>query len=278
MNLCILMTKRFGVRRMSRQQESIIQVCGLSKRYENKEQTVQVLKEISLNIQKGEIISILGESGCGKSTLLNIIGGFEKPSDGDVFLEGEKVKAPNRKCIMLFQNYGLLPWRSVLKNVELGLEKEIANAAERKEKARYYIDLVGLSGKEDLFPHELSGGMQQRVGIARALALQPELILMDEPFAALDTFNRYYLQNELLRIQSQENTTMILVTHDIDEAIYLSDRIFIMHPNPGRIHKEIKIALAKPRDRSNSDFQHYRNLIFKEFHFHRPEALLEFNI
>lgn len=264
--------------RQMHQQDAMIQVRDLSKSFKNKDQEVQVLKDVSLNIQKGEIISILGESGCGKSTLLNIIGGFERKSSGEVFLDGLQVRQPNRKCIMLFQNYGLLPWRSVLKNVELGLEKEISNAAERKEKALYYIHLVGLSGKEEMFPHELSGGMQQRVGIARALALQPELILMDEPFAALDTFNRYYLQNELLRIQSQEKTTMILVTHDIDEAIYLSDRIFIMHPNPGRIHREIKIALAKPRDRSNSDFQHYRNMIFKEFHFNRPETLVEFNI
>ncbi|MEK4495470.1 ABC transporter ATP-binding protein [Ureibacillus sp. FSL W8-0352] len=256
----------------------MIQVLQVSKSFKNKDQEVKVLNDISFNVGKGEIISILGESGCGKSTLLNIIGGFEQTTSGEVLLDGTKVNVPSQKCIMLFQNYGLLPWRSVLKNVELGLEKTISNAKLRTEKAMHYIDLVGLKGKEDMFPHELSGGMQQRVGIARALAIQPELILMDEPFAALDTFNRYHLQNELLRIQSQEKTTMILVTHDIDEAIYLSDRIFIMHPNPGRIHKEIKIELTKPRDRSDGDFQYYRNIIFKEFHFNRPETLLEFNI
>nr|WP_181733299.1 ABC transporter ATP-binding protein [Ureibacillus terrenus] len=260
------------------EQPAMIQVRQVSKNYKKNNQDIQVLKDITFTVQKGEIISILGESGCGKSTLLNIIGGFEKATGGDVLLDGSKVNEPNRKCIMLFQNYGLLPWRTVLKNVELGLEKNIKNRKERKERALNYIQLVGLSGKENMFPHELSGGMQQRVGIARALAIQPELILLDEPFAALDTFNRYYLQNELLRIQEQEKTTMILVTHDIDEAIYLSDRIFIMHQNPGRIHREIKIHLTKPRDRSDGDFQHYRNIIFKEFHFNRPGNLLEFNI
>lgn len=263
---------------MGQEEQVMIQVHNVSKTFKNKEQDVKVLDDISFNVDKGEIISILGESGCGKSTLLNIIGGFERTTNGEVLLDGSKVNMPSQKCIMLFQNYGLLPWRSVLKNVELGLEKTITNAKLRKEKAMHYIQLVGLDGKEDMFPHELSGGMQQRVGIARALAIQPELILMDEPFAALDTFNRYNLQNELLRIQSQEKTTMILVTHDIDEAIYLSDRIFIMHPNPGRIHREIKIELTKPRDRSDGDFQHYRNIIFKEFHFGKPETLLEFNI
>ena len=259
-------------------QPLMISVKNVSKCFQKNKHENKVLENISLNVQKGEIISILGESGCGKSTLLNIIGGFEKPSDGQVFLDGELVTQPNRKCIMLFQNYGLLPWRSVLKNVEFGLEGLKLTQSELNERAMHYLDLVGLNGKEGLFPHELSGGMQQRVGIARALAVQPELILLDEPFAALDTFNRYYLQNELLRIQSREKTTMILVTHDIDEAVYLSDRIFVMHPNPGGIHKEITISLSKPRDRSNSDFQHYRNIIFNEFHFGRPEPLLEFNI
>ena len=263
---------------MGVQTKEMIKIQQLSKSFPNQNTNTLVLSDISVTVNQGEIISILGESGCGKSTLLNIIGGFEKPDQGHVLLDGKAVSKPTRKCIMLFQNYGLLPWRSVLKNVELGLDGLKLSPSARKEKALHYLNLVGLQGKETLFPHELSGGMQQRVGIARALALQPELILMDEPFAALDTFNRYYLQNELLRIQHHEQTTIILVTHDIDEAIYLSDRIFIMHPNPGRIHKEININLSKPRDRSDSDFQHYRNIIFEEFHFNRPDTPLEFNI
>ncbi|SFE82866.1 ABC transporter ATP-binding protein [Alteribacillus iranensis] len=259
-------------------QTTIINVEKMSKSFEKKSEVLPVLKNITFDIQKGEVVSILGESGCGKSTLLNIVGGFVTPDEGNVYLDGKVVEQPNRRCIMLFQDYGLLPWRSVRHNVELGLEGLKLTAKERKERALYYLKLVGLEDKGELFPKEMSGGMQQRIGIARALALRPELILMDEPFAALDTFNRYYLQDELLRIQEQEDTTIILVTHDIDEAIYLSDRIFIMHPNPGIIHKEINIELAKPRDRSHGDFQYYRKYIFEEFRFNRPEMAIDFNI
>jgi NitT/TauT family transport system ATP-binding protein len=258
--------------------ESIIFAENISKSFQSKKKRLTVMENISLQIKQGEIISILGESGCGKSTLLNILGGFEKPDAGSVLLDGKEVQKPTRDCIMLFQYYGLLPWRSILKNVELGLEGLKINPAERKERAMHYLALVGLADKAEMFPHEMSGGMQQRVAIARALSLQPRVILMDEPFAALDTFNRYYLQDELLSIQNKEETTIVLVTHDIDEAIYLSDRVFIMHPSPGRIHKEIKIDLSKPRDRSHSDFQHYRKLIFNEFHFNKKVSPIEFNI
>lgn len=265
-----------GVRNVSR--GPIIEVNQVSKSFPNNNKSMKVLDDIALDIKHGETVSILGESGCGKSTLLNIIGGFEKVDSGQVVLEGKPVTKPTRKCVMLFQNYGLLPWRSAVKNIELGLEGLNLNAKERRERALHYLALVGLEDKGDLFPHEVSGGMKQRIAIARALALQPEMILMDEPFAALDTFNRYYLQDELLRIQSQEKTTIALVTHDIDEAIYLSDRIFIMQANPGRIHKEIKIHLSKPRDRSHSDFQHYRKMIFEEFHFNRANPSIEYHI
>jgi NitT/TauT family transport system ATP-binding protein len=254
---------------------SIIKVENVSKSFSNRE---QVLQQISFEITKGEIISILGESGCGKSTLLNVIGGFEKPDYGKVLFDGQIVDRPSRRCVMLFQNYGLLPWRSVLKNVELGLEDVNISGKERSERALYYLRLVGLHDKANLFPHELSGGMQQRVALARALVIQPELILMDEPFAALDTFNRYYLQDELLRLQDKEQTTIILVTHDIDEAIYLSDRILIMSANPGRIHRELKINTSRPRDRSHRDFQHFRKIIFEEFHFNRPTQPIEYSI
>lgn len=255
-----------------------IKVENVNKSFSNREKTENVLEEISLVVQKGEIVSILGESGCGKSTLLNLIGGFEKVNAGQVLMDGKIVDRPSRRGVMLFQNYGLLPWRSVQKNVELGLEDEKIDSKERRERALDYLNLVGLADKVDLFPHELSGGMQQRVAIARALAIQPELILMDEPFAALDTFNRYYLQDELLRIQEKEKTTIILVTHDIDEAIYLSDRVFMMSARPGRIKKELIIDSPKPRDRSHSDFQHFRKIILEEFHFSRPSSPLEYNI
>ncbi|MFB5167055.1 ABC transporter ATP-binding protein [Parageobacillus toebii] len=257
---------------------AIIQVENLSKSFPNQGKLEPVLQQISFRIEKGEIISILGQSGCGKSTLLNIIGGFEKPDKGHVLLDGNVVERPSRRCVMLFQHYGLLPWRSVLKNVELGLEGMNLTSEQRRSRAFDYLKLVGLHDYAERFPHELSGGMQQRVAIARALAIQPEVILMDEPFAALDTFNRYYLQDELLRLQDKEKTTIILVTHDIDEAVYLSDRVLIMSANPGRIHRELKIDTPRPRDRSHSDFQYYRKIILEEFHFHRPIPPIDYNI
>ncbi|PLR75261.1 ABC transporter ATP-binding protein [Bacillus sp. V3-13] len=255
-----------------------IKIDRISKSFTNREQVVKVLEEISFDVKKGEIISILGESGCGKSTLLNVIGGFEKAGNGKVLLDGSVVERPSRRGVMLFQNYGLLPWRSVLKNVELGLEETSIPTTERRERALEYLKLVGLEDKMNLFPHELSGGMQQRVAIARALVIQPELILMDEPFAALDTFNRYYLQDELLRLHKKEKTTIILVTHDIDEAIYLSDRILMMSSKPGQIKKELRIDSSRPRDRSHSEFQHFRKIIFEEFHFNRENQSIEYNI
>lgn len=257
----------------------MLEVRDVSKSFFNKKrQSDQVLESISIKVKKGEIISILGQSGCGKSTLLNIIGGFEKPDSGQVIFDGELVDSPHRQCVMLFQTYGLLPWRTVIKNVELGLEDTVRNPDQRRDIAFQYLKLVGLESKAYHFPHQLSGGMQQRVAIARALAVKPELILMDEPFAALDTFNRYYLQDEIIRIQEKEKTTILLVTHDIDEAVYLSDRVFIMEANPGRIQRELKIDISKPRDRGNGDFQYFRQKIFEEFHFNHSKRMIEYNI
>ena len=236
-----------------------------------------VLNDITFTIEEGEFISILGKSGCGKSTLLNLIGGFEEPSSGKALLHNQPIRT-GRNCIMLFQEYGLLPWRSVIKNVELGLESLQLSQEEKRERSNFYVQLVGLEENKYQFPHQLSGGMKQRVAIARALVMQPDILLMDEPFAALDTFNRYYLQDELLRIQEREKTTIVLVTHDIDEAIYLSDRIFIMNSGPGHLQRELDITLAKPRDRSSSDFQYFRKTIFEHFHFDHPEQPIEYNI
>ena len=256
----------------------IVTIDQVSKSYVSQGKESLVLNNISFGIEKGEIISLLGKSGCGKSTLLNCIGGFEPVNSGRVLLDNKEVKKPSKRCVMLMQNYGLLPWRSVRKNVELALESANLSKKEITTRANYYLEMVGLADRVNALPSELSGGMQQRVAFARALAIQPEVILMDEPFGALDTFTRYYLQDELIQIQQRENTTIILVTHDIDEAIYLSDRIFIMKANPGEIHKEITLKMSKPRDRSDSDFQHYRELIFNEFQFTNTKAQIEFNI
>ena len=253
----------------------IVSIQDVSKSYTDEK---PVLHQVSVDVQKGEVVSILGKSGCGKSTLLNCIGGFEAVQKGQILLDSEIVKKPSKRCMMLMQNYGLLPWRSVRKNVELGLEHSGLTKQEIEQRVTHYIQMVGLADRANALPSELSGGMQQRVAIARALAIQPEVILMDEPFGALDTFTRYYLQDELLDIQQREQSTIILVTHDIDEAIYLSDRILIMSANPGQVHKEINIALSKPRDRADADFQYYRELIFKEFQFSHEKAPIEFNI
>ncbi len=253
---------------------SLISIQDISKEYNNHQ---NVFQHLSLEIKKGEIVAILGKSGCGKSTLLNIMGGFESVTSGEVFLNSEKLERPTRKCMMLMQNYGLLPWKSVLKNVLFAFEGSTVSKTERLEQAKHYLEMVDLSDRLNALPSELSGGMKQRVAIARALVMKPEVILMDEPFAALDTFTRYYLQDELLKIQKEEGTTIVLVTHDIDEAIYLADRIVIMAPNPGRIQKEVKIKSSKPRDRANSDFQYFREKIFREFHF-THDSPIEFNI
>lgn len=259
-------------------QSPIIQVLEVDKSFVNQGKKEKIMDRVSFDIYRGEIVALLGHSGCGKSTLLNMICGFQTPDEGCILLDGEPVLKPSRRCVMLFQKYGLLLWRTVLKNVEFALEGTAISPAERRELAMRYLRLVDLEDKANLFPRQLSGGMQQRVAIARALASQPELILMDEPFAALDMFKRYALQDEILRIQKQENMTVLLVTHDIDEAIYLTDRILLMSSNPGRISKELTIHTSKPRDRSHGDFQYYRKLIFDHFCFTRDEPSSNYEI
>ncbi len=245
--------------------QQMIEINNVDKSFMNGTESIHVLDQVSFQVKKGEIVTLLGKSGCGKSTLLNMVGGFEKADGGTVILDGQEIKWPTRKCIMLFQQINLLPWRTVLKNVELGLEGEKISAKEKANRVEDALTLVGLENHFQKFPHELSGGMQQRVAIARALAMEPDVILMDEPFAALDTFNRYLLQDELLRIQEKSKTTILIVTHDIDEAVYLSDRILIMTSHPGRIFKDLPIKLAKPRDRASGDFHLYRKNILEQF-------------
>ena len=242
--------------------KSIIHVENAYKSYNQKGRTQQVLKDISMDVKTGEVVTLLGESGCGKSTLLNMIGGFVFPDKGEVLIDNQKVSKPQRNCIILFQQHNLLPWKNVLDNVELGLQGDQKKQQKLAEEA---LSFVGLGEYLQSYPHELSGGMQQRVAIARAFAMKPEVILMDEPFAALDTFNRYYLQDELVRLQKQEELSILLVTHDIDEAVYLSDRIYIMSANPGEIFEEIHIDLPKPRNRSHQNFHYYRSLLMEQF-------------
>jgi ABC-type nitrate/sulfonate/bicarbonate transport system ATPase subunit len=205
------------------------------------------LYDISLAIRKNEFVSLLGPSGCGKTTLIRIIAGLLTADRGEVLVNAQTVNAPGRDRCMVFQQFGLLPWRTVVSNVEFGLEIDGMAKDERRTTAEKYLELVGLKGFENYFPHQISGGMQQRVGIARALSKKPEILLMDEPFGAVDAQTREQLQEELLKIWAQTETTVVFVTHSIDEAIYLSDRVVVMQARPGRIKEEVKIDLPRPR-------------------------------
>lgn len=253
----------------------MIEVKHVHKTFSQWNTEQHVLNDLSFELKKGEVVTLLGESGCGKSTLLHIVGGFLQADEGEVFVAEKRVKKPSRTCVTLFQQHNLLPWRNVLDNVLLGLT---GTKLENKEKALAVLQFVGLEGHLERFPHELSGGMQQRVAIARAFAMEPSVILMDEPFAALDTFNRYHLQDELVRLQAQKDVSILLVTHDIDEAIYVSDRIIVLSANPGEIYDIVDISLAKPRDRSSEQFNFYRKKILRTFKLSSETKKLEFYI
>ena len=205
------------------------------------------LYDISLAIRKNEFVSLLGPSGCGKTTLIRIIAGLLTADRGDVLVNQQGVTAPGHDRCMVFQQFGLLPWRTVMSNVEFGLEIDGVPRDERRALAEKYLELVGLKGFENYYPHQISGGMQQRVGIARALSKKPEILLMDEPFGAVDAQTREQLQEELLKIWAQTENTVVFVTHSIDEAIYLSDRVVVMQARPGRIKEEVTIDLPRPR-------------------------------
>ncbi len=210
--------------------------------------SVTALKGFTLEVAKGEFVSIVGPSGCGKSTFLNALLGLLTPDTGEMQLNGKRITGPGQERAMVFQEFGLLPWRTVLANVELGLELKGVPASTRRERAMELISMAGLLGFESHYPHELSGGMKQRVGLARALATDPEVLLMDEPFAALDAQTRDLMQTELLQIWDRAKKTVIFVTHSIEEAAYLSDRVIVMSARPGKIKDIIKIHLPRPRD------------------------------
>lgn len=225
----------------------------------------QVLKNVNLTVKKEEFLVIVGPSGCGKSTFLDMVAGLAQPTSGEIYMDKKLITGPALDRGIVLQGYALFPWRSVRKNVEFGLEIKNVPKKERAEISQRFIDLVNLNGFEDRYPHELSGGMKQRVAIARALAYDPEVLLMDEPFAAVDAQTREVLQGELLRIWEKTKKTIVFVTHSIDEAIFLADRVVVMASNPGTIKDIIQIELPRPRDgiRASTEFGKLRQEIWQ---------------
>jgi NitT/TauT family transport system ATP-binding protein len=211
-------------------------------------ETVEVLHGLDLDVREGEFISVLGPSGCGKSTFLSILAGLAERGGGDIQISGRQLQGVNPNQGVVFQGYALFPWRTVLENIEVGLEIRGVGRAERRRIADEYLELVGLHGFGSRYPHEISGGMKQRVAIARSLAYEPDVLLMDEPFAALDAQTREILQGELLRIWEQRRKTIVFITHSLDEAIFLSDRVAVMTRRPGAIKAILEVPLPRPRD------------------------------
>jgi NitT/TauT family transport system ATP-binding protein len=227
--------------------EPVLEARGLGQVYRSGQGDLPALENVSLQVRQGEFVAIVGPSGCGKSTLLRILGGLLVPTTGTVYLDGQPLTSPQRQVAYVFQNVNLLPWRSVLRNVLLPLEVTGTARAEALSRAESVLALVGLQGFTDLYPRELSGGMAQRVAIARALVAQPELLLLDEPFGALDALSREQMNLELLRIWRARRVTAVMVTHDLQEAIFLADRVLVMSSRPGQIQAEIKVDLPRPR-------------------------------
>jgi NitT/TauT family transport system ATP-binding protein len=223
-----------------------IAMSGAGKRYG----TLQVFRDVELTVGEREVLAIIGPSGCGKTTLLRCIDGLIPLSAGEIKVEGERVTAPREGVAMVFQHFGLFPWKTVFQNVAYGLKLAGASRAQTAEKVPKFIELVGLTGFENYYPYQISGGMQQRCGLARALSVEPRVLLMDEPFGAVDAQTREILQFELLRIWEMRPTTMVFVTHSIDEAVLMGDRVVVLKGRPSVVHEIVKVDLPRPRDRA----------------------------
>ncbi|MGV6874280.1 ABC transporter ATP-binding protein [Pseudochelatococcus sp. B33] len=245
-----------------------VSIRDLSKSFRIAGRDVAVLRNLNVAVGAGESLVIVGASGSGKTTLLRILAGLETADSGDVRVSGRKVSGVGAERAMIFQEPRLLPWVNVLGNVAFGLELRKVARKEAEAQARHYISLVGLADFADAFPRQLSGGMAQRVGIARALAVQPEILLLDEPFGALDAMTKITMQNELTRIWHEEQVTMVLVTHDLEEAVYLADRVLVLPKEKHRAPQLLDIDLPRPRDRSSPAFTRYREALLHEFGLH----------
>jgi ABC-type nitrate/sulfonate/bicarbonate transport system ATPase subunit len=248
---------------------SSLRVVEINKHFatpDDPNQRMTALQNVTLSIAPGEFVSLVGPSGCGKSTLLRLIAGLDSPDHGELWVGTERIEAPSAQRGLVFQDPNLFPWLTVRRNIEAGL---VARGVlqEKRGEVDEYARLVGLAGFEDAFPHHLSGGMAQRAALARALINHPKILLLDEPLGALDAFTRMRMQDEVLRLWEARGTTMVLVTHDIDEAIYMSSRIIIMTPRPGRIEKIIPVELPFPRERNSPEFLQLRSDILEFLHF-----------
>lgn len=258
------------------EENEILKIDHVYKDFTINGEIVNILEDINFSVKKGEFISIVGHSGCGKSTLLKMITSLENTSKGQVLIDGKPVDGPSEKCGMIFQESRLFNWLTVSENVGFALDRKLPKK-DRNNIVDGLIELVGLKGFEKALPNQLSGGMQQRVSIARVLAIKPEIMLLDEPFGALDAFTRMSMQEEITKIKNVEGTTMMLVTHDIDEAIILSDRIIVLSSRPGRINDIITVDLGKNRNRSSEDFLRIRKKIIMSL-FDESEASPEYMI
>lgn len=241
-----------------------ISINHVRKEFSIEKETLLVLKDIDLEIAPGEIVSIIGGSGCGKSTLLRLIAGLDRPNDGSISLDGVPVSRPSLDVGVLFQESRLFPWENVRKNIAFGLPEKF-DKKEKDELVSKYIRLVGLEGFDKALPGQLSGGMQKRVAIARTLISSPHILLLDEPFGALDAFTRMNLQEEVVRIWKEQRMTTVLVTHDIDEAVFMGNRVVIMSSKPGLVQNVINIELPEPRSRASEDFERTRLKVYREF-------------
>ncbi|CAD5107384.1 ABC transporter ATP-binding protein [Zestomonas carbonaria] len=245
-------------------QPGALEIRGLDKQYRIDGKALPVLENINLGVLPGEFVSIVGASGCGKSSLLRLIVGLESEYDGQILLDGAPISGTSLERGIVFQDHRLFPWKTVEQNVALALKNHKLSKAEKRERVAEHLALVGLTGFEQAYPHQLSGGMAQRAAIARALITRPKVLLLDEPFGALDALTRVHLQRELQRIWVQQRSTMIMVTHDVEEALYLGDRVIVMDARPGRIRHEVKVDLPHPRERNSPLLQRLKEELLAE--------------
>jgi len=250
----------------------ILSLKNVGKSFDVNGKRIEALRGANLEVAKGEFLCLIGASGCGKSTLLRIVAGFETATVGDALMWGKPITAPEPSRGMVFQDYGLFPWLSVRANIGFGPASRGRAKSEVKETVDHFVDMVGLTKFADAYPHQLSGGMKQRVAIARVLANDAEMVLMDEPFGALDAMTRERLQDELLELWQRTGLTVLFVTHSIEEAIFLSNRVIVMSPGPGRIDEDIAIKLPRPRDVSAPDFNELRRTLSLKLHSHHARV------